>query len=197
MKMRLVTLVLLLCFSGIAYAQTPKNNAKKKGSTKVSIKNCRVNMRSHPSNMVRYIVDDVELSEKEFQALNLLRDTIQIENLTILKDASAEIYSGVRPSILIFTLKPTYQIQVFASGYDSFISTQPPKDFYTHETLRNKNILLVNEWNSRCENPLQNNTSLYSSIISYDPKQNYGLEVEYRLYMFFKYMEKENKIALL
>ena len=33
--------------------------------------------------------------------------------------------------------------------------------------------------------------------VDYEANRYYGLEFEYRLYMFFKFMEKEHRIAIL
>lgn len=93
--------------------------------------------------------------------------------------------------------KEEYEVIVFDAGFDSFLATQRSKDFYSEGTLKAKNVLMVNEWNSRHRQPMQYNPNIYEVSIDYDPKTDYGLEVEYQLHMFFRYMEKANSISLI
>ena len=90
-----------------------------------------------------------------------------------------------------------YETIVFAPGYETFLASQKPKDFYSESYLKAKNILMVNEWNYRCNNPSIYNPKIYEASIDYSANTDYGLDVEYELYMFFRFMEKENKMSLI
>jgi len=92
--------------------------------------------------------------------------------------------------------KDEYEVIVFDPGFEGFLATQKSKDFYSEWSLKSKNTLLVNEWNSRHINPIKYDPNIYEVSIDYDPKIEYGLDVEYQLYMFFRFMEKENDISL-
>lgn len=59
------------------------------------------------------------------------------------------------------------------------------------------NAPIVTEWNIRQKQPLVYDPKIYEEQIDYDPKTDYGLNVEYILYMFFRFMEKEHKMSLL
>ena len=57
--------------------------------------------------------------------------------------------------------------------------------------------MMVSEWNYRYSQPLHYNPNIYEVKIDYEANRYYGLEFEYRLYMFFKFMEKEYQVTLL
>ncbi len=79
-----------------------------------------------------------------------------------------------------------WEITVFDTDYENFILTRAqPKSMFTESGLRARNIILVNEWNSRFFSGT--NPRFYEVAIDYDQKENYGLDFEYRLYQFFAY----------
>ena len=54
---------------------------------------------------------------------------------------------------------------------------------YSESYLKNRNIFLVNEWNSLLDVwQIQN---IIESSIDYSPNENYGLKFEYKLYQVF------------
>lgn len=85
-----------------------------------------------------------------------------------------------------------YEATVFDIGFDSFLATQKGKDYYSYNYLRGKNKLLVTEWNIRCFDSFLYDPKIYENKIDYDSNINYGKDVEYTLYMFFKFMEKKH-----
>lgn len=79
-----------------------------------------------------------------------------------------------------------WEITVFDAEYETFVATRAqPKAMFTESTLKSRNTILVNEWNSRFYSGA--NRNFYEVAIDYDPKENYGLDFEYRLYQFFAY----------
>ncbi len=81
-----------------------------------------------------------------------------------------------------------WQVQVFDSQYDVFLNTRArPREYYTEQTLKNRNTFLVNEWNSRVIQPNYRN-DIYQNTIQYNPKEEYGFEFEYKLYQAFVYV---------
>lgn len=93
--------------------------------------------------------------------------------------------------------RETYEVIVFDAGFESFLATQKSPAFYSESTLKAKNALMVNEWNSRHRQPSLYDSSIYEVNIDYNQNIDYGLGVEYQLYMFFRYMEKENNMSLI
>mgnify|MGYP000913100879 CR=1 FL=1 len=121
-----------------------------------------------------------------------------IKSLTFVKDGKEKEIYGNSGGTIEITLKPEieYEATVLDVGFESFLATQKSISFYSEATLKSKNALMVTEWNSRHGQPLRYNPNIYEVNIDYDPSMNYGLGVEYTLYMFFKFMEKEHRIKL-
>lgn len=137
------------------------------------------------------VVDDYNISNTKIE---------DIESISVLKESwQKEIFCNPPTNVILITTKPKeeYEVIVFDPGYESFLATQKSKEFYSEATLKVKNTQMVIEWNSRHHQPLRYNPDIYEVSIDYDPKIDYGLEVEYQLYMFFRFMEKENGISLI
>ncbi|MPS74669.1 MAG: hypothetical protein E2590_16165 [Chryseobacterium sp.] len=79
-----------------------------------------------------------------------------------------------------------WEITVFDTEYETFVATRAqPKSMFTESSLKSRNTILVNEWNSRFYSNV--NPNFYEVAIDYDQKENYGFDFEYRLYQFFAY----------
>ncbi len=79
-----------------------------------------------------------------------------------------------------------WEVTVFDAEYENFVATRAqPKALFTESNLKSRNIILVNEWNSRFYS--RANPNFYEVAIDYDQKENYGFDFEYRLYQFFAY----------
>jgi uncharacterized protein YcfL len=81
-----------------------------------------------------------------------------------------------------------YELVVDEPGYDSWVATNSKPDWYHEkEYYRNWNILYITEFNYRV---IQSNFGHpFDERINYDPQTDYGLQLEYRLYWYFKYIE--------
>ena len=89
-----------------------------------------------------------------------------------------------------------YELIVMDVRFDSFLATQPFKEFYSNEYYRNWNIQYVTEWNIRHSNPLRYG-DFYQTQIDYSPHIDYGIELNYQLYNYFLFIEKEYGIVLI
>lgn len=140
----------------------------------------------HRSEVI-FILDGIPTDTAELK--NLCPD--DIESIYLLKESLDEMmcHNSKKRVVVITTKKDEYEAIVLDAGFDTFLATQQSKDFYSLSTLKIKNALLVSEWNSRCQQPFLYDPSIYEAVINYDPKVNYGLDVEYKLYMFFKFMQ--------
>lgn len=88
-----------------------------------------------------------------------------------------------------------YKLVVLDPRFESWIITRPPKDFYSQSYYEQKNRLYVSEWNQRY---LTNHGPVdYETYIDYNPRTDYGLDLNYRLYYFFKYFEETNHVRLI
>jgi hypothetical protein len=86
-----------------------------------------------------------------------------------------------------------YEIIIMEPGFESWlIGNAFPKWYYTNNYYRNKNHFFVADWNNRA---IQSMHELpFEQQIFYDPSVDYGLEINYKLYWFFKYMEHKYDI---
>lgn len=89
-----------------------------------------------------------------------------------------------------------YEIIIIDLGFNSYLATAKPMNFYTQSTLESKNRVYVTEWNMRVANPLRYNSSIYENIIDYQPNIDYGMEVNYKLYQYFQFAQKKYKMRL-
>lgn len=83
-----------------------------------------------------------------------------------------------------------FELLVFESGFDVWLLRQLPIEAYNLGYLETKNQLYVNEYNRRAMSPsIYGN--LYPQPINYDRSQEYGLKLNYMLFMYFKYFQEE------
>lgn len=88
-----------------------------------------------------------------------------------------------------------WELHVLDPGYESFlISRARPTNMFSEQTLKNKNHLLVTEWNSHFYSGRYRN--IIKSAISYDRNENYGFEFENRLYQVFAYVSWRYKLRM-
>ncbi len=87
-----------------------------------------------------------------------------------------------------------YEIIIFDIGYEYYLNAIAKPDwYYSLSYLENKNLFYVVEWNIRAQNPLRYNPNIYENIIDYSPHIKYGLEVNYKLFNYFKFVEYKYK----
>lgn len=83
-----------------------------------------------------------------------------------------------------------YEIIIYDIGFENYLHTiAKPANFYSQEYYEIKNKFYVTEWNYRAQNPLRFNSRIYENVIDYDFNTNYGLDVNYKLYNYFKFVE--------
>ena len=84
-----------------------------------------------------------------------------------------------------------YEIIIFEIGFESWLVTQFPRSFYSNQTLAVKNYMMVIEYNIRVSDPMRYNSMLYQQLIDYRSNIDYGMEVNYLLYMYFKFFQQK------
>jgi uncharacterized protein YcfL len=90
-----------------------------------------------------------------------------------------------------------YQIIIIDIGFTLYLNTiAKPMSYYSIAYLENKNRLYVYTWNDRARNPTKYNPNIYENLIDYDANTKYGLEVNYKLYWYFKFAEQKYKMKL-
>lgn len=99
--------------------------------------------------------------------------------------------------VVIANEKLEYEIIIIDQGFTTFLNTQArTREYYSNTYLRNKNRRYVLVWNSRVRNPQRFSTNIYENIIDYNPSIDYGLEVNYKLFWYFKFAEQKYKMRL-
>ena len=86
-----------------------------------------------------------------------------------------------------------YDIIIMDSGYDTFLLTQRPMNFYSQQYYENWNRYYVMDWNQKVQMSLYHTPKyqqVFDMYINYESQIDYGLEVNYKLYNYFMFVEK-------
>jgi hypothetical protein len=87
-----------------------------------------------------------------------------------------------------------YELIVLDPGFSSWFEThRKPEWYYSQVYLENWNIQYVNAWNYNCRNrnfQRQHADNPFDEEIDYHSRTDYGLELNYRLYHYFLYIEE-------
>ena len=87
-----------------------------------------------------------------------------------------------------------YELIIIDIGFEVYLaSIAKPKNYYSKEFYELKNQFYVVEWNIRANNPLRYDNLIYENVIDYNPAIDYGLDVNYQLYNYFKFVEYNYK----
>ena len=87
-----------------------------------------------------------------------------------------------------------YEIIIIDPGYETYLLTiAKPANFYSQNFYEIKNQRYVVEWNTRVHDPLRYNANIYEMEIDYKPHIDYGMDVNYKLYNYFKFVEYKYK----
>ncbi len=84
-----------------------------------------------------------------------------------------------------------YEIIIIEPGFNGWLVTQRPMGYYSEQFLESRNRLYVVEYNQRVYQPQRFDPNIYIQEINYDPQIHYGLEVNYLLYNYFLYFERQ------
>lgn len=87
-----------------------------------------------------------------------------------------------------------YELLIIEPGYDSYLVTQPMKEYYSITYYKNWNKLYVMEWNNQYLTGKRH--EIFENEIIYDRSIDYGIDLEYRLYYYFRFIEQKYNITL-
>lgn len=109
---------------------------------------------------------------------------------TVSKPATGNAVSTPQPD------STEYEMIVFDSGFESWYALHSSKATErTIEYYRSMNQLYAREWNYKATSARHNR--FFASTINYEPSENYPLEIERKLYSYFRYVETELRIPIL
>jgi len=116
------------------------------------------------------------------------------------QDISTSKISKVRSKsdIILITDHKSFKVTFKDGQFYSWLTKQSPKKKYLQSSLEIKNLQYATEWNRRVDNP-KYNSDLYTQLIDYQikPKKHYGIDVNYELYMYFKFFEEKHEKLLI
>lgn len=82
-----------------------------------------------------------------------------------------------------------YEIIIYDIGFNTYLSSiAQPAEFYSQQYYEQKNLFYVTEWNIRARNPIQYG-DFYAMEINYEQNIDYGLDVNYKLFNYFRFCE--------
>tara|TARA_R100000935_G_scaffold58257_1_gene94583 strand:+ start:2407 stop:2835 length:429 start_codon:yes stop_codon:yes gene_type:complete len=103
-----------------------------------------------------------------------------------------EITANANDTVRIANDSLEYEIIVIEPGFNLFLnSIARPRGYHSQTYLENKNKILVQEYNSRVNQPFNFNPNLYIQAINYNNYVDYGYEVNYMLYNYFVFFSRE------
>lgn len=90
-----------------------------------------------------------------------------------------------------------YEITIVDIGFRNYLNTVArPVGYYTQRYLENWNAIYVITWNYRVNNPQRYDSRIYFNLIDYNPKIDYGMEVNYKLFNYFQFAQQKYNMRL-
>ncbi|MCG8322171.1 MAG: DUF6146 family protein [Cytophagales bacterium] len=87
---------------------------------------------------------------------------------------------------------PQYELIVDEPGFESWMVTNArPIGFYTKSYYETKNRIYVSDWNDKVTAFRHRRRSPFTEIINYDFTIDYGIELNYKLFYYFKFMHQK------
>lgn len=83
-----------------------------------------------------------------------------------------------------------FELLVFEPDFESWLVTQPSIESYSLGYLESKNKRYVSEYNRRARAPSRYE-NLYPQPINYDIFEEYGLKLNYMLFMYFEFFQEK------
>jgi hypothetical protein len=86
-----------------------------------------------------------------------------------------------------------YEILITDPGYESFLAVQKPIDFYSQRYYESWNIYYVTDWNLKVRESIYHSPkyqNIFDMYIDYNSNIDYGIDVNYKLYYYFIFVEK-------
>ena len=110
-----------------------------------------------------------------------------------ISDAESRVFRATEGDAVVISDEETeYEIVIIDPGFYSWlVSFARPEGYYSQTFLENRNAIYVTNWNQRVLLPGQFDPNLYEWPIDYDPKIDYGYEVNYKLYNYFIYFQRK------
>ena len=90
-----------------------------------------------------------------------------------------------------------YEIIILDPGFNTYLnSIARPIGYYSQSYLENWNRIYVTNWNYRFRNPTTFNRQIYQNLIDYQFNEDYGLDVNFKLFNYFQFAQRKYGINL-
>jgi hypothetical protein len=90
-----------------------------------------------------------------------------------------------------------YEIIIMDIGFNTYLNTIAKPPGYHNQTyleLKNRNYVIA--WNYRARNIPRFDEGIYQNIIDYNPRINYGYDVNYKLFNYFEFAQRKYRMRL-
>ncbi len=88
-----------------------------------------------------------------------------------------------------------YDVETFDQRFETWYQLQnTPSKYRSQSYYENWNREYVSEWNVRCARPSRNWN--FEPVIGYEPGEDYGFELNHKLFYYFMYVENVLKIKI-
>jgi hypothetical protein len=114
---------------------------------------------------------------------------------SLVPEKSSEV-SLTKDTIRIANDSLEYEVIIIEPGFEAWLATQKPRNYYSLLYLENRNIRFVTEWNNRVAQPYRYDPIFYEMRIDYFMHVHYGYEVNYLLYHYFLFFQSRYKQRL-
>jgi hypothetical protein len=131
-----------------------------------------------------------------FFGLLLICCCSQKKSLIIIDSSTKSSVAEKNDTIRIANDSLQYEIIIIEPGFEAWLTTQKPRNYYSLLYLENRNIRFVTEWNNRVAQPYRYDPILYEMRIDYFMHIHYGYEVNYLLYHYFLFFQSRYKQRL-
>ncbi|WP_298540606.1 DUF6146 family protein [uncultured Aquimarina sp.] len=109
------------------------------------------------------------------------------------KDRKLDVTSAdsISDTVRIANDSLEYEIIIIEPGFNGWLATQRPRGYYNQSFLEVRNRQYVTEYNQRVMQPQLFDPNLYIQRINYELQTDYGYEVNYLLYNYFLFFERQ------
>lgn len=82
-----------------------------------------------------------------------------------------------------------YDVETFNSNFDLWYQRQnTPASYRSQSYYESWNRQYVSAWNAKCASPSRNWS--FEPVVGYDPNEDYGFEMNHKLFYYFIYVER-------
>ncbi len=89
-----------------------------------------------------------------------------------------------------------YDVEMFDTKFDNWYQFyNTPANYRSQAYYENWNRQYVNAWNALCANPTRKWN--FEPVVGYNPTEDYGFELNHKLFYYFMYVENVLKLRIL